>query len=79
MGGIQCNISSEINVKSVTTISSPQFFLTSVAGELTSMPWIGAESSSVLSANLCHLMKETNVSGLTADPNNPDTDGDGIL
>ncbi|MFQ3344067.1 MAG: hypothetical protein ACKVI6_03200 [Candidatus Poseidoniales archaeon] len=69
-------ISSEINEIS-DSISSPQFFLMSVAGELTSMPWIGAESPLSFGDFLSD--EQTNVSGLTADPNNPDTDSDGIL
>ena len=59
------------------TISSPQFFLSNVAGELTSMPWIGAESSQSFGEFIS--FEGNNVSGFTADPNNPDTDGDGIL
>ncbi len=65
--------SNEIN----DAISSPQFFLMNVAGELTAMPWIGAESPLSFGNFISH--SQINKSGYTADPNNPDTDGDGIL
>ena len=59
------------------TISSPQFYLTDAAGALLETPWIGAESS--LSFGHFLTDEQSNLTGTSADPNNPDTDGDGLL
>ena len=58
-------------------VTSPQFYLLSVGGELLPTPWLSAESS----FSFGHFLSEDqkNISGLTADPNDPDTDGDGLL
>lgn len=59
------------------TISSPQFYLSDSAGVLRETPWIGAESS----LSFGHFLTEEQkiISGNSGDPNNPDTDGDGLL
>ena len=59
------------------TISSPQFYLTDAAGALLETPWIGAESA--LSFGHFLTDDQSNLTGTSADPNNPDTDGDGLL
>ena len=58
-------------------VTSPQFYLLSVGGELLPTPWLSAEST----LSFGHFMSDDqrNSSGLTADPNDPDTDGDGLL
>ena len=59
------------------SISVPQFYLSEAAGALLETPWIGAESS--LSFGSFVTDEQRNNTGLTADPNNPDSDGDGLL
>ncbi|DAC48723.1 MAG TPA: hypothetical protein D7H87_07615, partial [Candidatus Poseidoniales archaeon] len=59
------------------TISSPQFYLTDAVGSLVTSPWIGAESA--LSFGHFVSQEQFNRSGGTGNPNNPDTDGDGLL
>ena len=59
------------------SISSPQFFLMSVLGEITPVPWVGADSA--LSFGDFISEEQINLTGLTTDPNNPDSDGDGVL
>ncbi len=59
------------------SISVPQFYLSEAAGALIETPWIGAESS--LSFGSFVTDEQRNNTGLTADPNNPDSDGDGLL
>ena len=58
-------------------VTSPQFYLLSVGGELLPTPWLSAESTYSFGHFLSDDQK--NLTGLTADPNNPDTDGDGLL
>ena len=59
------------------SISSPQFYLSDLSGTLVITPWIGAQSP----LSFGHFISEDQKfkSGLTSDPNDPDTDGDGIL
>ena len=59
------------------TISSPQFYLTDSVGALVEVPWVGAESS----RSFGHFVspEQATLTGNSADPNNPDTDGDGML
>lgn len=59
------------------TISVPQFYLTDAAGALLETPWIGAESA--LSFGSFVSDQSGQGIGITADPNNPDSDGDGLL
>ncbi len=59
------------------TISSPQFYLTDAAGILLETPWIGAESP--LSFGSFITDEQALVTGRSGDPNNPDSDGDGLL
>jgi len=59
------------------TRSSPQFYLTDAVGAVVATPWIGAESP--LSFGSFVTEQQRTETGLTADPNNPDTDGDGLL
>ena len=70
------SIDSEIS-ESDPTISSPQFYLTDAAGALVETPWIGAESS--LSFGHFLTEEQSGLTGTSSDPNNPDTDGDGLL
>ena len=58
-------------------VTSPQFYLLSVGGELLATPWLSAESS--LSFGTFLSDEQRNLTGLTADPNDPDTDNDGLL
>jgi hypothetical protein len=58
-------------------ITVPQFYLLPIGGELLANPWLSAESSESFGTFLSEEQK--NLTGLTADPNNPDTDGDGLL
>jgi len=58
-------------------ITVPQFYLLPIGGELLANPWLSAESSESFGTFLTEEQK--NLTGLTADPNNPDTDGDGLL
>ena len=60
-----------------STISSPQFYLTDAVGSLVTSPWIGAESALSFGHFVSH--EQFNKSGGTGNPNNPDTDGDGLL
>jgi len=59
------------------TISSPQFYLSDSTGTLVATPWIGAQSP----LSFGHFISEEQKlkSGLTSDPNDPDTDDDGLL
>ena len=62
-------------VEKLTTV--PQFYLLSVGGELLATPWLSAESTLSFGAFLTpELITQR---GVTADPNNADTDGDGLL
>ena len=70
------SIDSEIS-ESDPSISSPQFYLTDAAGALVETPWIGAESS--LSFGHFLTVEQAGLTGTSSDPNNPDTDGDGLL
>ena len=58
-------------------ITVPQFYLFRVGGEILASPWLSAESASSFGMFLSD--EQVNKSGRTADPNNPDTDGDGLL
>ena len=58
-------------------ITVPQFYLLRVGGEILASPWLSAESASSFGMFLSD--EQVNKSGRTADPNNPDTDGDGLL
>ena len=58
-------------------ITVPQFYLLSVGGELLASPWLSAQSSSSFGSFLTD--EQMNMTGRTADPNNPDTDNDGLL
>ncbi|MEL0268363.1 MAG: hypothetical protein VXA14_04570, partial [Euryarchaeota archaeon] len=62
-------------IDDLTTV--PQFYLLSVGGELLATPWLSAEST--LSFGTFLSENEVQLRGQTADPNNPDTDGDGLL
>ncbi len=59
------------------SVSSPQFYLTDAAGALLETPWIGAGSA----LSFGHFISEeqSRITGNSGDPNNPDTDGDGLL
>ena len=70
------SIDSEIS-ETDDTISSPQFYLTDAAGVLLETPWIGAESP--LSFGHFVSSDQALLTGNSGDPNNPDTDGDGML
>ena len=58
-------------------ITVPQFYLLSVGGELLASPWLSAESAASFGTFLTE--EQVNKSGMTADPNDPDTDDDGLL
>jgi hypothetical protein len=58
-------------------ITVPQFYLLYFGGEHLPNPWLSAESASSFGSFLSP--EQINLTGLTADPNNPDTDSDGIL
>ena len=58
-------------------ITVPQFYLLYFGGEYLPNPWLSAESSSSFGSFLTP--EQINLTGLTADPNNPDTDSDGLL
>ena len=58
-------------------ITVPQFYLLSVGGELLASPWLSAQSSESFGTFLTD--EQFNKTGRTADPNNPDTDNDGLL
>ncbi|MBR84639.1 MAG: hypothetical protein CMA85_01675 [Euryarchaeota archaeon] len=58
-------------------ITVPQFYLLSVGGELLASPWLSAQSSASFGTFLSD--EQINKTGRTADPNNPDTDNDGLL
>ncbi len=58
------------------SISVPQFYI-SQEGSFETNVWLGAESE--LSFGSFLSKEQVNYSGFTTDPNNPDTDGDGIL
>ena len=70
------SIDSEIS-ETDEMISSPQFYLSDAAGALLETPWIGAGSP--LSFGHFLTEEQSQATGLSGDPNNPDTDGDGIL
>ena len=57
-------------------ITAPQFYLLNSGGDWLPTPWLTADSTASFgeSARLLHPD-----SPITADPNNPDTDGDGLL
>ena len=57
-------------------ITAPQFYLLNSGGDWLPTPWLTADSTALFgeSARLLHPNSPT-----TADPNNPDTDGDGLL
>tara|TARA_B110000444_G_scaffold40011_1_gene35807 strand:+ start:5594 stop:11314 length:5721 start_codon:yes stop_codon:yes gene_type:complete len=58
-------------------ITVPQFYLLYFGGEYLPNPWLSAESASSFGSFLTP--EQINLTGMTADPNNPDTDGDGLL
>ncbi|MBT4475003.1 MAG: hypothetical protein HOG58_00455 [Euryarchaeota archaeon] len=58
-------------------ITVPQFYLLYFGGEYLPNPWLSAESASSFGSFLSS--EQINLTGLTADPNNPDTDSDGLL
>ena len=58
------------------SISVPQFYI-SQAGSFEINAWLGAKSE--LSFGNFISKEQSNFTGYTTDPNNPDTDGDGIL
>ena len=58
-------------------ITVPQFYLLSIGGELLASPWLSAQSSKSFGSFLTE--EQENKTGRTADPNNPDTDNDGLL
>ena len=62
-------------IDDLTTV--PQFYLLNVGGELLATPWLSAEST--LSFGTFLSDEEIQLRGYTADPNEPDTDGDGLL
>lgn len=62
-------------IDDLTTV--PQFYLLQVGGELLATPWLSAEST--LSFGTFLSEEQISLTGYTADPNNPDTDGDGLL
>ena len=62
-------------IDDMTTV--PQFYLLQVGGELLATPWLSAEST--LSFGTFLSAEQISLTGYTADPNNPDTDGDGLL
>ncbi|DAC67942.1 MAG TPA: hypothetical protein D7I15_00100, partial [Candidatus Poseidoniales archaeon] len=62
-------------IDDLTTV--PQFYLLHVGGELLATPWLSAEST--LSFGTFLSEEQISLTGYTADPNNPDTDGDGLL
>jgi hypothetical protein len=69
-------ISSELSeIDSLITV--PQFYLLYFGGEYLPNPWLSAESASSFGSFLSS--EQINLTGLTADPNNPDTDSDGLL
>ncbi len=71
------SIDSQIS-ESDGTISSPQFYLTDAGlGALLETPWIGAESALSFGAFVSE--DQAILTGRTGDPNNPDSDGDGLL
>ena len=60
------------------TISSPQFYLIDAGlGAVVETPWIGAESA--LSFGSFVTNEQALLTGRTGNPNNPDSDGDGLL
>ena len=62
-------------IDDLTTV--PQFYLLHVGGELLATPWLSAEST--LSFGTFLTEEDIQLRGYTADPNEPDTDGDGLL
>ena len=58
-------------------ITVPQFYLLYFGGEYLPNPWLSAESANSFGSFLSPV--QINLTGLTADPNNPDTDSDGLL
>ena len=62
-------------IDDLTTV--PQFYLLHVGGELLATPWLSAEST--LSFGTFLSEEQISLTGYTADPNDPDTDGDGLL
>ena len=70
-----CVDGSMSEVDDLTTV--PQFYLLSVGGELLATPWLSAEST--LSFGTFLSEEQINLTGYTADPNQADTDGDGLL
>ena len=57
-------------------VTSPQFYLLNSGGDWFPTPWLTADSTSSFGESARTLNEN---SPLTADPNNPDTDGDGLL
>ena len=57
-------------------ITTPQFYLLNSGGDWLPTPWLTADSTASFGESA--RSKDPN-SALTADPNNPDTDGDGLL
>ncbi len=62
-------------IDDLTTV--PQFYLLNVGGESLATPWLSAEST--LSFGTFLSEEEIQLRGYTSDPNEPDTDGDGLL
>ena len=62
-------------IDGLTTV--PQFYLLNVGGESLATPWLSAEST--LSFGTFLSQEEIQQRGYTANPNEPDTDGDGLL
>ena len=57
-------------------VTTPQFYLLSNGGDWMPTPWLTADSIVSFGEAARSINKD---SPLTADPNNPDTDGDGLL
>ena len=62
-------------VEGLTTV--PQFFLLPVGGEALATAWMSAESTHSFGSFLTQ--EQINQTGFTSDPNDADTDGDGLL
>ena len=58
-------------------VSSPQFYLLKGIDDIFQQPWTGAGSNRSFGTFLTP--QQENISGPTLDPNDPDTDGDGLM
>ena len=71
------NVISPLYSETDVNRSSPQWFVTTIGVAYALQQWPGIPTTASFGDFLTE--NQTNLTGLTADPNNVDTDGDGML